>query len=115
MKAVRAWVVAVIVTSAGAAGDSAFTPAELAAAADLLGGGTATAFRAAGDELTRRGEHALALRIADLGLLSHPGTPGLLDLRQGILQRLVERHQLLDPFKFAYYAGLTDLELAPPG
>jgi glyoxylase-like metal-dependent hydrolase (beta-lactamase superfamily II) len=31
-----------------------FTPAELAAAADLLGGGTAAAFRTAGAELTRR-------------------------------------------------------------
>ena len=92
-----------------------FTPAELAAAADLLGGGTAAAFHTAGAELTRRGEHALALRIIDLGLLSHPGTPGLLDLRQSVLHRLVERNQLLNPFKFAYYAGLADLELAPPG
>jgi hypothetical protein len=33
----------------------------------------------------------------------------------GVLQRLVERYQLLDPFKFVYYAGLTDLELAPAG
>ena len=92
-----------------------FTPAELAAAADLLGGGTTAAFRTAGAGLTRRGEHALALRILDLGLLSHPGTPELLDLRQGVLHRLVERYQFLDPFKFAYYAGLTHLELAPPG
>jgi glyoxylase-like metal-dependent hydrolase (beta-lactamase superfamily II) len=92
-----------------------FTPAELAAAADLLGGGTAAAFHTAGAELTRRGEPALALRILDLGLLSHPGTPGLLDLRQSILYRLVERNQLLNPFKFAYYAGLADLELAPAG
>ena len=92
-----------------------FTPAELAVAADLLGGGTAAAFHTAGAELTRRGEHALALRIIDLGLLSHPGTPELLDLRQSVLHRLVERNQLLNPFKFAYYAGLADLELAPPG
>jgi glyoxylase-like metal-dependent hydrolase (beta-lactamase superfamily II) len=92
-----------------------FTPAELAAAADLLGGGTAAAFAAAGAELTQRGEHALALRILDLGLLSHPGLPELLDLRRSVLHRLVERHQLLNPFKFAYYAGLADLELAPGG
>jgi glyoxylase-like metal-dependent hydrolase (beta-lactamase superfamily II) len=92
-----------------------FAPAELAAAADLLGGGTAAAFRGAGAELTRRGSHALALRVLDLGLLSHPGHPELLELRQGVLRRLVERHQLLDPFKFVYYAGLAELELAPPG
>jgi len=99
----------------GGEGVEHFTPAELAAAADLLGGGTAAAFAATGAELTRRGEHALALRVLDLGLLSHPGTAELADLRQGVLQRLAERHQLLNPFKFAYYAGLADLELAPPG
>jgi glyoxylase-like metal-dependent hydrolase (beta-lactamase superfamily II) len=99
----------------GGEGVEHFTPTELAAATDLLGGGTAAAFAAAGAELTRRGEHALALRILDLGLLSHPGTAELGNLRQGVLLRLVERHQLLDPFKFAYYAGLAHLELAPPG
>ncbi len=31
------------------------------------------------------------------------------------LHRLVERNQLLNPFKFVYYAGLADLELAPAG
>jgi glyoxylase-like metal-dependent hydrolase (beta-lactamase superfamily II) len=90
-----------------------FTPAELAAAADLLGGGTPAAFRAAAAELTRRGEHALALHILDLGLLSHPGTPELNDLRHNVLQQMIEQNQMLDPFKFAYYAGLADLELAP--
>jgi hypothetical protein len=30
-------------------------------------------------------------------------------------RRLVERYQLLDPFKFVYYAGLADLELASAG
>jgi len=99
----------------GGEGVEHFTPAGLAAAADLLGGGTAAAFHAAAAELTRRGEHALALQLLDLGLLSHPGTPGLIDLRQSVLLRLAERHQLLNPFKFAYYAGLADLELAPPG
>lgn len=99
----------------GGEGVEHFTPAELAAAADLLGGGTAGAFHTAGAELTRRGEHALALRILDLGLLSHPGRPELLDLRQSVLHRLVERHQLLNPFKFAYYAGLADLELVSVG
>lgn len=92
-----------------------FTPAELAAAADLLGGGTPAAFHTAGAELTRRGEHALALRVLDLGLLSHPRAPELLHLRRSVLQRLVERNQFLDPFKFVYYAGLADLELAPAG
>jgi hypothetical protein len=92
-----------------------FTPAELAAAADLLGGGTAAAFQTAAAQLTRRGEHALALRVLDLGLLSHPGAPELTDLRQTVLWRLVEQYQQLDPFKFVYYAGLAGLELAAAG
>jgi len=89
-----------------------FAPAELAAAADLLGGGTAAAFRTAAAELARRGEHPLALRILDLGLLRYPGTLELSDLRHSVLQRMIERNQMLDPFKFAYYAGLADLKLA---
>jgi glyoxylase-like metal-dependent hydrolase (beta-lactamase superfamily II) len=91
-----------------------FTPAELAAAADLIGGGTAAAFHTAAAKLARRGEHPLALRILDLGLLRHAGTPELSDLRHSVLQRMIERNQMLDPFKFAYYAGLADLELASP-
>jgi glyoxylase-like metal-dependent hydrolase (beta-lactamase superfamily II) len=90
-----------------------FTPAELATAADLLADGTAAAFHTAAAELTRRREHALALRVLDLGLLSHPGTPELVELRTGVLRRLVETNQALNAFKFAYYAGLIDLELAP--
>jgi glyoxylase-like metal-dependent hydrolase (beta-lactamase superfamily II) len=92
-----------------------FTPAELAAAADLLGGGTAAAFRTAGAELTRRGDHALALRLLDLGLLRHPGTAELIDLRQQVLLRLVERNQWMNPFKFVYYAGLAGFELPSAG
>jgi glyoxylase-like metal-dependent hydrolase (beta-lactamase superfamily II) len=92
-----------------------FTPAELAAAADLLGGGTAAAFHTAATALTGRGEHALALRVLDLGLLSHPAAAELRDLRHGVVQRLVEQNQLLDPFKFVYYTGLAGLELASPG
>lgn len=92
-----------------------FTPTELAEAADLLGGGTAAAFHTAGAELTRRGQPELAVRILDMGLLSHPGAAELRALRRSALERLLERHQLLDPFKFAYYAGLGDLELAPAG
>ena len=92
-----------------------FTPDELAAAADLLGGGSADAFAAAAAELATRGEPALALRVLDLGLLAHPGAPGLAGPRQGVLLRLAEREQLINPFKFAYYAGLLDLELPSPG
>ncbi|HTU03947.1 MAG TPA: hypothetical protein VMG13_00200, partial [Trebonia sp.] len=76
---------------------------------------TATAFAVAAGELTRRGEPALALRVLDLGLLSHPDAADLAGLRRGVLYGLAEREQLINPFKFAYYAGLLDLDLPSPG
>ncbi|GAA4210765.1 MBL fold metallo-hydrolase [Microbispora amethystogenes] len=90
-----------------------FTSAELSAALDLLGGRSAAAFATAGLELARRGEHPLALHIVDLGLVSHPGAPELVGLRQSLLQSMVARNQLLNPFKFMHYASLAGLELEP--
>ncbi|GLW22788.1 MBL fold metallo-hydrolase [Microbispora triticiradicis] len=92
-----------------------FTSGELSAAVDLLGGGSASAFVTAGLELARRGEHPLALHIVDLGLLSHPGVPELAGLRQSLLQSMVARNQMLNPFKFMHYASLAGLELEPAG
>ncbi len=90
-----------------------FTPQEWAAALDLLGGGTAGAFAKAVTELLRGNDHALALRLADAGLLRHPADAELIELRGQVLDGLIERHQMLNPFKFAYYAGLAELHLAP--
>ncbi|MGW5266874.1 MBL fold metallo-hydrolase [Microbispora sp. NPDC004025] len=90
-----------------------FTPAELSAALDLLGGGSAAAFVTAGRELARRGEHPLALHVVELGLSSHAGAPDLVGLRQSLLESMVARNQMLNPFKFMHYAALANLELAP--
>ncbi|GIH52357.1 Metallo-beta-lactamase superfamily protein [Microbispora rosea] len=92
-----------------------FTSAELSAALDLLGGRSAAAFVTAGLELARRGEHPLALHVVDLGLLSHAGAPELAGLRQSLLESMVARNQLLNPFKFMHYASLAGLELDPAG
>jgi glyoxylase-like metal-dependent hydrolase (beta-lactamase superfamily II) len=92
-----------------------FTPTELATALDLLAGHNTASFNAAGGELARRGEHALALHITELGLISHSDAPELLALRQELLDTLVERNQILNPFKFAYYAELAGLDLASVG
>ncbi|MCX5233323.1 MBL fold metallo-hydrolase [Streptomyces sp. NBC_00233] len=90
-----------------------FTSAELAVALDLLGGESGAAFSAAGKELARRGEHALALRVVNLGLLRHSDAPELDDLRQSLLETMVARNQMLNPFKFMHYAALANLNLAP--
>jgi glyoxylase-like metal-dependent hydrolase (beta-lactamase superfamily II) len=91
-----------------------FTPGELASALNLLAGRSATAFSTTGLQLAGRGEHALALHIVDLGLLSHPGAPELVELRQNLLESLATRNQLINPFKFMHYASLANLELAAP-
>jgi glyoxylase-like metal-dependent hydrolase (beta-lactamase superfamily II) len=98
----------------GGEGIERFAPAELAAALDLLAGESPAAFNTAGLELARRGEHALALHVVDLGLLSHTDAPQLVGLRQSLLNSLVAQNQMLNPFKFMHYAALADLELAPP-
>ncbi|SDL93167.1 MBL fold metallo-hydrolase [Nonomuraea jiangxiensis] len=92
-----------------------FSAEEWAGALDLLGGGNPDAFATAGEELLDRGEPALALRITEYGLLRHPLAPALASLRERLLLALVERNQFFDPFKFAYYAGLAGLTLAPAG
>jgi alkyl sulfatase BDS1-like metallo-beta-lactamase superfamily hydrolase len=95
----------------GGDGVEAFTSDEWATALDLLGGGAADAFVTAGNQLLHGTDHALALQIVDAGLLRHPGNAELGELRAEILNGLLERHQMLNPFKFAYYAGLAGLEL----
>ncbi|KAB8180135.1 MBL fold metallo-hydrolase [Microbispora catharanthi] len=97
----------------GGEGVERFTSAELSAALDLLGGRSAAAFVTAGLELARRGEHPLALHVVDLGLLSHADAPELVSLRQSLLESMVARNQLLNPFKFMHYASLAGLELEP--
>jgi glyoxylase-like metal-dependent hydrolase (beta-lactamase superfamily II) len=88
---------------------------ERAAALDLLAGEKAQAFVTAAAALARQGDLALALEILTPGLLRHPDSSELADLRQAVLLRLMEQRQLLDPFGFLVYAELADAELAPIG
>ena len=56
---------------------------------------------------------ALALEIASAGLARHPDARELAQLRQQALYRLMERHQLQDPFRFLIYAELAGAEIGP--
>jgi glyoxylase-like metal-dependent hydrolase (beta-lactamase superfamily II) len=96
----------------GGEGIENIAPADWAAALNLLGGSQG-AFAAAAGQILQSGNEALALKIADYGLMNYPASGPLMALRREILYRLVERHQQLNPFKFVYYAGLAGLELAP--
>jgi glyoxylase-like metal-dependent hydrolase (beta-lactamase superfamily II) len=84
-----------------------------AAALDLLAGGTPARFASAARTLLAQGDPALALEIASAGLARHPDAPELAQLRQQALYRLMERHQLQDPFRFLIYADLAGAEIGP--
>lgn len=86
---------------------------ERAAALDLLAGGKAEAFVTAAATLAGQGDLALALEILAPGLLQHPDSSELAELRQAVLVRLTEQRQLLDPFGFTVYSQLSGAELSP--
>ena len=55
----------------------------------------------------------LALEIITAGLARHPASRELAELRQQALYRLMERHQLQDPFRFLIYAEMAGVEIGP--
>jgi glyoxylase-like metal-dependent hydrolase (beta-lactamase superfamily II) len=87
--------------------------ASRAAALDLLAEGRPEPFAAAARTLLAQRNAALALEIATAGLARHQGDADLAALRKQALYRLMERHQLQDPFRFLIYAELAGVELAP--
>jgi hypothetical protein len=89
------------------------SPEETAAALDLLAGETPGAFAYAGAILADRGDLALALEIITPGLLRHPRSRELAELREVVLARLMEQRQSWDPFGFQVYAELAGAELPP--
>ena len=89
------------------------TAEQRAAALDLLTGGREAAFTTAARTLIGQGDHALALEIIEPGLLRHPGSAELAELRRTTLHRLMEQNQQLDPFRFLIYAELAGAEIGP--
>jgi glyoxylase-like metal-dependent hydrolase (beta-lactamase superfamily II) len=88
---------------------------EKAAALDLLAAGDADAFVKAAETLIRQGDISLALELLDPGLIAHPRSHELAELRHRVLKQLMEQRGLLDPFGFLTYAELADAQLAPVG
>jgi glyoxylase-like metal-dependent hydrolase (beta-lactamase superfamily II) len=94
-------------------GMEVFAPKEWAAALDLLGGGKEEAFVRSAQVLLERRDHALALKLTDLGLLNYPTSQPLTSLRRQALDRLREKYQQLNPFKFIIYSEWAGAELPP--
>jgi alkyl sulfatase BDS1-like metallo-beta-lactamase superfamily hydrolase len=88
-------------------------PSEWAAVVDRLAGGREDIYVTTAQSLLDRGDHALTLKLADLGLLSHPASPALAALRRRALDGLRARHQQLNPFKFIVYSEWAKAELPP--
>jgi glyoxylase-like metal-dependent hydrolase (beta-lactamase superfamily II) len=86
---------------------------ERAAALDLLAGGRAERFAEVAMTLLGQRDPALALEIATAGLLRHEGHSELKRLRREALLRLMERHQIQDPFRFLIYGELAGVEIEP--
>jgi glyoxylase-like metal-dependent hydrolase (beta-lactamase superfamily II) len=88
-------------------------PADRAAALDLLADGRPERFASAARTLLDQRDPSLALEIATAGLARHPDNHELAQLRQQALYRLMERHQLQDPFRFLIYADQAGVEIGP--
>ena len=88
-------------------------PSEWAAVLELLAGRRESAFAETARTLLGRGDHALALKVADLGLINHRESSTLADLRRRALDGLRARHQQLNPFKFIIYSEWAGADLPP--
>jgi hypothetical protein len=71
------------------------------------------------DDLARRGDALLALRIADIALVAYPQSPVLAASRARVLHDLRERYAQMNPFRFILYSewsgrGLSPVQSDPP-
>ena len=94
-------------------GVETFTRAEWALALDELGARSEDSFRRAADRLEQHGDPALALRIAELGLVRYPSSVALLSSRARALTTLRQINSQMNPFRFIVYSEWSGKALAP--
>jgi glyoxylase-like metal-dependent hydrolase (beta-lactamase superfamily II) len=94
-------------------GIESFTRAEWAAALDTLAGGGDAPFVRTARDLEARGDAALALQIAEMGLARHPASAPLRQARERALTTLREINAQGNPFRFIVYSELAGRGLAP--
>jgi glyoxylase-like metal-dependent hydrolase (beta-lactamase superfamily II) len=94
-------------------GIDAFTRAEWAAAIDAVGGGGDGSFLRAARDLEARGDAALALKVAELGLERYPTSAALRQIRERALTTLREIYSQTNPFRFIVYSEMAGRGLAP--
>ncbi|MBI3606275.1 MAG: hypothetical protein HY202_09680 [Nitrospirae bacterium] len=101
--------------SADGEGIDPITLDEMALAVDLVGGQTASAFIAAGENLISSGDIILAARILRLGTLRYPQNAKIKEIYLDALDRLRDKNHLINPFKFMIYSEMGNKELKPIG
>jgi glyoxylase-like metal-dependent hydrolase (beta-lactamase superfamily II) len=94
-------------------GIETFTRAEWAGALDLLAGDSPDGFVRAADSLEQRGDAALALRVAELGLLRYPASKTLAASRARALTTLLAINSGQNPFRFIVYSEFAGQALGP--
>ena len=92
-----------------------FTRAEWAAALDALGGGGDSPFVRTARDLEARGDAALALQIAELGLARYPASRALGQTRERTLATLRQIYSQTNPFRFIVYSEWAGRGLDPIG
>jgi len=90
-----------------------FTRAEWAALLDQFGAGGDASFSRVAKDLLARGDAALGLRIAEMGLLRYANSETLRDARKRALAMLIERYHPVDPFRFIIYSQWAGSSLRP--
>ena len=88
-------------------------PGEWAAALNLLAGERESVFVRSIQTLLGQGDHALALKLTDAGLVSYPKSEALASLRRQALDGLRAKYQQLNPFKFIIYSEWAGAALLP--
>jgi glyoxylase-like metal-dependent hydrolase (beta-lactamase superfamily II) len=88
---------------------------EWAALLDQVGGGGDGPFIRVVQDLLARGDGPMALNVADMGLLRHPSSETLKIARTKALTMLIERYNLVDPFRFIIYSQWAGAPLRPIG
>ncbi len=86
---------------------------EWATAMDMLAGEDDVRWAEVVAGLVTRGEHELAWRMAERGLLRHPDSATLEGLRVRALGGLRMKYQQFNPFKFIVFSELADRPTAP--
>jgi len=90
-----------------------FTRAEWALALDELGARSEESFARAANRLEERGDSALALRVAELGLVRYPKSAVLSSSRTRSLTTLRQINSQMNPFRFIIYSEWSGTSLAP--